>query len=439
MIESSHAAISIRRQCDLIGLNRSTLYYRPAGESPFNLELMRLIDEQYTKTPFYEWPRMTAHLHRLGYEVNHKRVQRLMQQMGLQTVYPKPQTTLADKEHKIYPYLLRDLEICCSKHVWAADITYIRMHQGFMYLVAVMDWFSRYVIAWELSNTLDGLFCLQALERALEQGQPEIFNTDQGVNSLRWPSRSHWKAPEYALAWMVVAEPRITSLWNDYGGASNMRTSTSERLREDYLDMVVASRPRRKEVAYRQGHSLGNALLTSVVSFLFGRKLKDMLSGYRVFSRRFVKSFPSLASGFEIETELTVHTLELRLPFEEVEVEHRERPIGSFSKLRTVRDGLRICWTILVLVKEIRPLLLFGSTAGLLALSSVALSIPLFATYLETGLVPRFPTAILCTGLMLLAFLNAGSGIVLSSMSRSRREVKRMFYLAASDPLKEPE
>jgi glycosyltransferase involved in cell wall biosynthesis len=212
-----------------------------------------------------------------------------------------------------------------------------------------------------------------------------------------------------------------------------------ERLREDYLDMVVASRPRRKEVAYRQGHSFGNALLTSVVNFLFGRKLKDMLSGYRVFSRRFVKSFPSLASGFEIETELTVHTLELRLPFEEVEVEHRERPIGSFSKLRTVRDGLRICWTILVLVKEIRPLLLFGSTAGLLALSSVALSIPLFATYLETGLVPRFPTAILCTGLILLAFLNAGSGIVLSSMSRSRREVKRMFYLAASDPLKEPE
>jgi len=181
MIEASHTAISIRRQCDLIGLNRSTLYYHPAGESPLNLELMRLIDEQYTKTPFYGWPRMTAQLHRLGYEVNHKRVQRLMQVMGLQAVYPKPRTTVPDKEHKTYPYLLRDLEISRPNHVWAADITYIRMHQGFMYLVAVMDWFSRYVIAWELSNTLDALFCLQALDRALEEGQPEIFNTDQGV------------------------------------------------------------------------------------------------------------------------------------------------------------------------------------------------------------------------------------------------------------------
>ncbi len=181
MIESSYTAISIRRQCDLIGLNRSSLYYQPAGESPLNLELMRVIDEQYTKTPFYGWPRMTAQLQRLGYEVNHKRVQRLMQFMGLQAVYPKPKTTVPDKENKIYPYLLRDLAICRPNHVWASDITYIRMHQGFMYLVAVMDWFSRFVIAWELSNTLDGLFCLQALDRALQEGQPEIFNTDQGV------------------------------------------------------------------------------------------------------------------------------------------------------------------------------------------------------------------------------------------------------------------
>jgi putative transposase len=181
LIESSRTEISIRRQCDLIGLNRSTLYYQAAGESAFNLELMRLIDEQYTKTPFYGWPRMTVQLHRLGYEVNHKRVQRLMQLMGLQAVYPKPRTSVPDKENKIYPYLLRDLEICHPNHVWAADITYIRMHQGFMYLVAVMDWFSRYVIAWELSNTLDGLFCLQTLDRALQEGQPEIFNTDQGV------------------------------------------------------------------------------------------------------------------------------------------------------------------------------------------------------------------------------------------------------------------
>jgi putative transposase len=181
MIEASHAAISIRRQCDLIGLNRSTLYYHPAGESALNLELMRLIDEQYTKTPFYGWPRMTAQLQRLGYEVNHKRVQRLMQLMGLQAVYPKPRTTVPGKEHKIYPYLLRDLEISRPNHVWAADITYIRMHQGFMYLVAIMDWATRKVLSWRLSNTLDADFCVEALREALSRfPTPKIFNTDQG-------------------------------------------------------------------------------------------------------------------------------------------------------------------------------------------------------------------------------------------------------------------
>jgi len=181
MIEPHHPDISIRRQCELFGLNRSTYYYTPAGESEFNLHLMRLIDEQYLKTPFYGWPRMTAYLQREGYAVNHKRVQRLMQLMGLQAIYPKRKTLVAGKGHKVYPYLLRGLEITQPNQVWSADITYVPMQRGFMYLVAILDWFSRYVLAWQLSNTLDGRFCLDALQQALLLDQPDIFNTDQGV------------------------------------------------------------------------------------------------------------------------------------------------------------------------------------------------------------------------------------------------------------------
>jgi putative transposase len=180
MIEVSHPSISVRRQCELIGLNRSTLYYRPATESPLNLRLMRVIDQQYTQTPFFGWPRMTAWLQRQGYEINHKRVQRLMQIMGLQAVYPKPRTSLPASEHTVYPYLLREVEIVRPNQVWSSDITYVPLLGGFMYLVAIMDWFSRYVIAWELSNTLDGYFCVHALQRALSRHQPEIFNSDQG-------------------------------------------------------------------------------------------------------------------------------------------------------------------------------------------------------------------------------------------------------------------
>jgi putative transposase len=142
---------------------------------------MKLIDEQYTKTPFYGWPRMTAHLKRLGFPVNHKRVRRLMQKMGLQAVYAKPKTTKPCREHRIYPYLLRDVRVCRPGQVWSADITYVRMRQGFMYLVAIMDWFSRYVVAWDISNTLDGHFCLECLSQAMRLGRPEIFNTDQGA------------------------------------------------------------------------------------------------------------------------------------------------------------------------------------------------------------------------------------------------------------------
>jgi putative transposase len=181
MIELNHPNLSVRRQCELLELNRSTYYYTPAGESEYNLHLMRLLDEQYLKTPFYGWPRMTAYLQREGYAVNHKRVRRLMQIMGLQAIYPKRKTSVPGKEHRIYPYLLRGLEIKRPGQVWSADITYVPMQRGFMYLVAILDWFSRYVLAWQLSNTLDGRFCLDTLQQALQLDQPDIFNTDQGV------------------------------------------------------------------------------------------------------------------------------------------------------------------------------------------------------------------------------------------------------------------
>lgn len=181
MIEPEHPTLSIRRQCALIGLNRATYYSEPAGESPLNLLLMRLIDEEYTGAPFYGYRKMTVRLGKRGYHVNHKRVARLMTKMGLQAVYPRPRTSIPNQQHKKYPYLLRGLDVNRPNQVWAADITYVPMPLGFMYLVAIMDWFSRFVVAWQLSNTLDGAFCLDALRLALRHGQPEIFNTDQGV------------------------------------------------------------------------------------------------------------------------------------------------------------------------------------------------------------------------------------------------------------------
>lgn len=182
MIEPEHPQISIRRQCELIGLNRASYYYQPATVSELNLTLMHLIDEQYTKTPFYGWRRMTVYLRRVKkYPINGKRVRRLMGLMGLQAIYPQPRPKGQAVEHKIYPYLLREVAIVRPNQVWSADITYVRMASGFMYLTAIIDWYSRYVLAWQLSNTLDNHFCLLALEQALAQAQPEIFNTDQGV------------------------------------------------------------------------------------------------------------------------------------------------------------------------------------------------------------------------------------------------------------------
>jgi putative transposase len=173
--------LSVRRQCELLGLSRSSLYYEPAGEASEDLRLMRLIDEQYTARPFYGSRRMTVWLTEQGEEVNRKRVRRLMRVMGLEAIYPKPRLSLAGKGHRIYPYLLRGVKIVRPDQVWSTDITYVPMASGFMYLAAVIDWFSRYVITWRLSNTLDGGFCLEMLDDALRAGKPEVFNTDQGV------------------------------------------------------------------------------------------------------------------------------------------------------------------------------------------------------------------------------------------------------------------
>jgi putative transposase len=173
--------LSVRRQCELLSLNRSSLYYEPAGEASEDLRLMRRIDEQYTARPFYGSRRMTRWLVEQGEEVNRKRVRRLMRIMGLEAIYPRPRTSIAGKGHKVYPYLLRGVAIERADQVWSTDITYEPLPTGFMYLAAVIDWFSRYVIAWRLSNTLDGSFCLEMLEEALEGGRPEVFNTDQGV------------------------------------------------------------------------------------------------------------------------------------------------------------------------------------------------------------------------------------------------------------------
>jgi putative transposase len=177
---SEAASLSIVQQCALIGVSRSGLYYEPVGESPLNLKLMRLIDEQFLKTPFYGARKMCVVLNGQGYVVNRKRVKRLMHLMGIEAIYQKPRITVPDKEHEKYPYLLGDLAITRPDQVWATDITYIPMRRGFLYLVAIVDWFSRYVLSWELSNSLDVSFCIQALQTALANGRPEIFNSDQG-------------------------------------------------------------------------------------------------------------------------------------------------------------------------------------------------------------------------------------------------------------------
>ena len=210
------------------------------------------------------------------------------------------------------------------------------------------------------------------------------------------------------------------------------------RLFAENLDMVVSRRVTNETAAYRQGHLLGNWVFTEFVALLFGRAFTDILSGYRVFSRRFVKSFPALATGFEIETELTVHALELRMPIEEIDAPYKSRPAGSASKLNTYRDGIRILWTILKLFRQERPLWFFGGIGVSLSLASLTLSIPLFLTYTQTGLVPRFPTAILVTGMMLVSFLLLACGLILDTVTRGRHEMKRLVYLQITPTQVEP-
>jgi len=213
----------------------------------------------------------------------------------------------------------------------------------------------------------------------------------------------------------------------------------AEKLLAENLDMVVGCRIDKGEAEnYRRGHRLGNRLLTSSVRRMFGGEFSDMLSGYRVFSRRFVKSFPALARGFEIETELTVHALELRMPWGEVETVYGARPEESFSKLSTYRDGFRILKTILRLYRLERPLQFFGIFSIVFALASVGFAIPLLPEYLETGLVPRLPTAILSTGLMLAALLALGCGLLLDNVTRGRQEQKRMAYLSIPGVIHKP-
>ena len=181
LVEPGHAQLSVRRQCALLGLNRASFYYQAATETEDNLRLMRQLDAEYTRHPFYGSRKLTRWLQEQGEQVNRKRVQRLMRLMGLEALYPKPRLSQGGQGHRIFPYLLRGVTVARPDQVWSTDITYVPLTTGFMYLAAIIDWYSRYVLAWRLSNTLDGSFCLEMLEEALHQGRPEIFNTDQGV------------------------------------------------------------------------------------------------------------------------------------------------------------------------------------------------------------------------------------------------------------------
>lgn len=188
MVEPENKRISITRQCELLGLNRTSLYYRRGGESEEDAVLMRLLDAQYTETPFYGYRRMTRFLRSVGYVVNHKRVLRLMKKLGLEAIYPKADLSKPGKEHLRFPYLLREIEINYSNQVWATDITYIRLGRGFVYLLVIMDWHSRFVIEWEVSTTLEATVFVETLKRAMSKGKPEIFNSDQGsqFTALEW-------------------------------------------------------------------------------------------------------------------------------------------------------------------------------------------------------------------------------------------------------------
>lgn len=210
---------------------------------------------------------------------------------------------------------------------------------------------------------------------------------------------------------------------------ANATQAMIERLVDENLDMVVGKRVHLSVDAYRRGHVVGNRVMSRFLGSLFGQRCTDLFSGYRVFSRRFVKSFPALSTGFETETELTVHALRLDMPMAEIETHYSARPAGSESKLKTYRHGLRIFLVMLALFRNERPLIFFGGVASVLAVVSLGLAWPLVTTFAETGLVPRLPTAVLCAAIMLLAFLSLSCGLILDTVTRGRRELRRLFYL----------
>ena len=229
MVQIEHPEIPVYRQCELLGLPRSSFYYKPTAISEYNLLLMDMIDRKYTEHPFYGILRMTAWLRDKGLEINHKRICRLMHLMGLRAIYPKPRLSKNEQVSQKYPYLLRGLTIQRPNQVWATDITYINLRQGFIYLVAIMDWFSRYVLSWEISNSLDTYFCLSALDKAFVVGKPEIFNSDQGsqftsesfINSLQSSgTRISWDGRGRAMD-NILTLVGVTT--NVFGVVSNMR------------------------------------------------------------------------------------------------------------------------------------------------------------------------------------------------------------------------
>jgi putative transposase len=259
MIEPEHPRLSVVRQCELVSISRSGFYYRPAGETPLNLELMRLIDAQFLETPWYGSRQMARHLRREGYTIGRKRVRRLMAKMGLAPIYQRPRTTVPHPEHRVYPYLLRDRVIDRPNQVWCADLTYIPMRRGFLYLVAIMDWMSRKVLAWRVSNTMDVEFCLEALEEALDRfGPPEIFNTDQGSQ---------------------FTSPRLTGVLKDAG----IRISMDGRGR--WIDNVFIERLWRSlkfECVYLHAFETGSELragLSRWISYYNGRRPHSTLDG----------------------------------------------------------------------------------------------------------------------------------------------------------------
>ena len=223
MIDRDHQQLSLVRQCILLDVSRASVYYRPVPTRAEDLELMALMDRQYLKTPFYGSRKMKAWLLQQGYLVSRKRVRRLMRLMGLEAIYRRPNTSKPAPGHRIFPYLLKGVEVNRVDQVWAADITYIPMAKGFLYLVAIMDWHSRHVLAWKLSNTMDTSFCVAALEEALGKGRPEIFNTDQGVSSPVRPLPRRCRSRGSRSAWMVRVGTWTTSSWSGCGGASSTR------------------------------------------------------------------------------------------------------------------------------------------------------------------------------------------------------------------------